>query len=234
MVNDKKIARIEDKEANSEVTFSNIFHIITDRKILIISIAGGFMVGTLEGFADVWVFPFFTQIYHFTPLQSSSAGSLIFFGMCVGGPILAFLADYYKSCIKVIIISAISTMLIFTALFYYTSWSLYLVYMFMFTLGILCCYQVLVFTITTSLVDKSLTSVAIALVNCINMSFGYLFHLLIGNIMQSHWQGKFSDLGSRLYNFDSYLIALSTIPLGCFIGVLGFIYLYLKYPKVKL
>ena len=62
LVNDKKIIRAEDESINQEVTFKDILSIFMNYKILIIGISGGMMVGSLEGFADVWVFRFFTHL----------------------------------------------------------------------------------------------------------------------------------------------------------------------------
>jgi hypothetical protein len=98
----------------------------------------------------------------------------------------------------------------------------------MFFLGILCCYQVLVFTVVRSQVNASNSGLAIAITNCINMSFGHFFHSVIGTALENNWNGTLSEAGNALYTVDNFIYALAIIPICCFIGQLGFGFLALR------
>jgi predicted MFS family arabinose efflux permease len=151
--------------------------------------------------------------------------------MCFGGPVLAYIAGYLKSENKVIILTNLLTMVIFLLLFLFTNWNFYLLCSLMIILGVLCCYQVIVFTKVSRIVDKKVTGLAIAVTNCLNMSFGYLFHFVISYLMQSSPVIEEAN-GALRYDYSTFVISLSVIPIACLIGLFGF--LYISYRPNKL
>ena len=183
------------------------------------------MVGTLEGFADIWAIPLFGQIYHMNETDSTLIASFLYVGMCFGGPILALSAEYFKSINFMIFLTGACTILIFVILFYCPSLSFLSSSTLMFLLGIFCCYQVLVFTLTSNMVSKSSAGLAIALVNCINMSFGHFFHKIMSVLISNNWDGRLNDMGAPIYSREDFTVSLSVVPICCAIGMLGFLHL---------
>jgi predicted MFS family arabinose efflux permease len=233
LVNDKKIQKYE-YESDKPADFVDTLKIIFNPTIIFIGVCGGLMVGSLEGFADVWAIPFFTQIYNFSEYDSITATSIVYTGMCVGGPLLAWCAEYFKSNIFMILVTGILTSIIFIVMFMHTQLSYNIVIALMFLIGILCCYQVLVFTLASEIVGKNSAGIAIAIVNCINMSFGHFFHVMISNIIQSNWDGSVNNNNMPLYDIKSFILALSPVPTMSLIGGLGFLYLSILNKKGKL
>lgn len=56
-----------------------------------------------------------------------------------------------------------------------------------FSVGLLCCYQVIVFSAGTNTVALRNLGVRVAFLNCINMLSGSFFHTCIGKIMDFFW-----------------------------------------------
>ena len=208
--------------------FSSVTHLLLNPKIILIGISGGLMVGSLEGFADVWAIPFFQQIYGMGKNESRTITSFVYMGMCFGGPFLALSATFLRSTNFMIFLTGTFTIVVFLILFYLSPLSLTVSAILMFFLGILCCYQVLVFTVVRAQVDASNAGLAIAVTNCINMSFGHFFHSVIGNMLASNWNGTLNDMGNAQYTTNDFIYALAIIPICCFIGQLGFGFLALK------
>jgi predicted MFS family arabinose efflux permease len=230
LVNDKKIERIENNP-KTHPTFRQILRLLTNPILLCTGIAGGLMVGPLEGFADVWAMPFFEHIHHLSTNDAIFISSLVFFGMCFGGPILAYLARMLNSNIIIITLTGLLTVIIFAIIFFVHNISITSLGILMFFLGILCCYQVLIFAFVADIVDRSCAGITIAIINCLNMSFGHFFHYFISQNIQTHWRGNTNASGVPLYDFDAYIYALSIIPICCVIGTL--IFLYLSCTKIK-
>lgn len=222
IVSDKKIERIED-QASGDVNFAGILKVFLNPVILLIGISGGLMVGALEGFTDVWAMPFFKQIYGFAREDSIFAASVVFIGMCFGGPILAFCANIINSLVIVIFATGILTSFIFFLLLHFITWDYYVLCGVMFALGILCCYQVLVFSLVSKLVSPQHTGIGIAIINCLNMSAGWIFHRIIGKSLQNNWDGEFANSGAPLYSLEAFQRALISIPIGSILGVIGFL-----------
>ena len=102
----------------------------------------------------------------------------------------------------------------------------------MFLLGIVCCYQVLIFTVVSNIVSVKSAGLAIAVVNCINMSFGHFFHKMISILISYNWDGMLNESGTPMYSHDDFMIAIAVIPVCCSIGTVGFLYLSRK-AKMK-
>ncbi|WP_341764558.1 MFS transporter [Candidatus Tisiphia endosymbiont of Beris chalybata] len=224
------IKDVGDNQGKSTVTTTNVSigKLLFNPTIILIGIAGGLMVGALEGFADLWAIPFFKQIYSMDDIESSLATSFVYTGMCFGGPILAMISNLVKSSNLVIIMSGLMMIIIFIILLYAPSLGFYTTCLLMLLLGIFCCYQVLIFSVVSRLVSIQSAGLAIAIANCINMVFGYFFHKLMSHAITYQWDGSIDEAGLAIYSRYDFTAAISTIPVCCFIGILIFLYLFSK------
>lgn len=223
-VHDKRIDRI-DNSPNAHPSFAQIIRLLFNPIVIVTGIAGGFMVGPLEGFADVWAMPFFQHVHNLKMHDAIFVSSLVFLGMCVGGPVLASLARITKSNVLIIGLSGIFTAIVFLVIFFVKDVGLLAIGGMMFFLGILCCYQVLVFAFVSDIVERSCAGIAIAIINCLNMSFGHFFHKIISLSMHKYWKGEANIEGLPVYNQDAYIYSLMVIPIGCIIGTVIFLYI---------
>jgi len=215
--------------AESIFSFKSIKFFLTQPSLWLLALSNLLMVGALEGFADIWGVPYLMTA--FTLQKHTAAGliSFVFIGMLTGGPVLSILS---KKCghYKVIFTCGIGLALLFTALLslHFYSWP-FLALLF-FVVGNLCCYQVIVFSAGAQLVHTSYLGITIALLNCINMLGGSLFHSLIGSLMDKYWQGEFNENGMRIYKLITYKYSLSSIPV---FAVLGSIIIIMLAIRVK-
>ena len=97
----------------------------------------------------------------------------------------------------------------------------------LFLVGIMCCYQVIVFAAGADLVNTQLLGVTIAFLNCINMLGGSFFHTVIGYLMDVFWTGAIMDDNIRQYSVESYGAALMVIPIcsilgACMVGLVSY------------
>jgi predicted MFS family arabinose efflux permease len=231
-----KLENDSSKSNTAKDTFKAVVKLITNPKIILIGVSGGLMVGSLEGFADVWAIPFFNQSFGMSKTDSTTITSFVYVGMCFGGPILTLTATALRSTNFTIFLTGILTVAVFAILFYIPAQYFNFISSaaVMFFLGILCCYQVLVFIAVSNAVDKNSTGLAIAVANCVNMSFGHFFHTIIGSAFESSWDRAVTDYGSPLYTHENFIYALAIIPICCFIGQFGFALLEIKSKKVTI
>ena len=82
-----------------------------------------------------------------------------------------------------------------------------------FLIGIMCCYQVLVFSMGTKISSSQTLSLTIAFLNCVNMLGGAFFHTLIGKGID-----LYGGSINGIYPVESYRIALLIIPICAIIG----------------
>ncbi len=193
--------------------------------IWVLATANFLMVASLEGFADVWGVPYLTTAFGLDKSNAAQLVSFIFMGMLLGGPILAFLSKKLGHY-TVISLCGLGMALCFKLLLSTTTYNWYGLAFLFFAIGMMCCYQVIVFAAGADLVSSPLLGVTVAFLNCINMLGGSFFHTIIGRAMDATWVGALSTDGIRLYTLESYKASLVLIPYcavigACLVSLLG-------------
>jgi len=157
----------------------NLKNVFSNKPLWILCLVSGFMVGPLEGFADVWGVQFLKIFHELTESVAAGLPSWIFIGMCVGSPILNFIVEKTAKPLHVVLSCGITMALAFILLLTVKMSAPVLSILF-FIVGVCSAYQVLMFyQVSTYLAqaDKTMSSVA---ANMIIMIFGYAFHSTIG------------------------------------------------------
>jgi predicted MFS family arabinose efflux permease len=197
--------------------------VFTNKRVIALALFSGFMVGPLEGFADVWAVPFLETVFEYSRDLATSLPTLIFIGMCIGSPLLPTIAEKYKIFYTLVIFCGIIMTSIFSILLWLKPEWIITAILFI-VIGICCSYQILVIYMNSKNVSPNHQSLVTALTNMIIMSFGSLFHTTIGKIMHLLWEGKIIN-NIAIYPASSYIVSLSVIPVGLLIGLIGIFYL---------
>ena len=215
------------------IKLTDLVTLLTSPAICLLALANLLMVGSLEGFADVWGVNYLMSAHGLEKGDAAGITSFIFIGMVFGGPVLAYIGNYFGNY-KTIICCGVGMAAISCIIFYAGLEYNYYLFAFIFTfIGILCCYQVLIFSVGHDLVDARLLGIIIAFLNCVNMLGGSFFHSIIGKLMDVFWLGEFNNDGTtRLYEVINYSYALSIIPICSISGALIVWYVECKYKKV--
>jgi sugar phosphate permease len=207
-----------EQKIKPEPILTSLKQLISHRSLLILAFANFLMVGALEGFADVWGVPFLMAARDLSKVDAASITSCIFVGMLFGGPLLAYFSEKFKAHYLVTMISGfLMAMLMACVLLFNQELSQSALMLMMFGIGLLCCYQVIVFAIGAELVPAHLMSITIAFLNCINMLGGSFFHSAIGNLMDFFEQGTVIE-GVKTYSLESYVYTLALIPIASLLG----------------
>lgn len=210
-------------EINNDKITKKLSLVLSNKTIVLLSLASLLLVGTLEGFTDVWGVSYLVKAYNLDKITSATIISFIFIGMIIGAPIVAYAAERLKAHHLIAAFCGIAMAIIFYMIIaLHGQLSSITLYIFMILIGIFCCYQVLVLTIGFISVESKLTSVTIAFLNCINMLGGSMFHSIIGSTLDYFWLGQTSD-NIRVYDTNAYNNAMIVIPIAAVIGSLIFI-----------
>lgn len=210
--------------------FSNFKTLLCSPTIWLLAIANLLMVGSLEGVSDVWGVPYLMTAYGLNKADAAQLISFVFIGMLFGGPLLTIFSKKLGNY-PVIILCAIGMAIAFCCLLFNTQFNLWSLSCLFFLVGIMCCYQVLVFAAGSDLVKPELLGVTIALLNCVNMLGGSFFHTSIGRMMDLFWTGILKEDGLRYYTLDSYKAALMLIPICSIVGAIILSFLAVKLKK---
>ena len=205
---------------NAKPAMSTLAECIKNKKLWSIGICTGLMVGPLSGFADLWGGNYLLQIHNLTSWESSLSITLIFVGLGVGSLVLGFLSKRLASQSRMIVymgLGAIATLMI---LFGVPLLNVKVIYALCTVIGLLSAYQLLGFTMAHKLLAGQNVSVSMALLNMIIMLFGFIYHGLIGFILDTFFISSTTD--ALVYGADAYQAAFSVVLGGIVIGVIGF------------
>lgn len=205
------------KSESSALCMKDFKKLLCSPTIWCLAIANLLMVGPLEGFADVWGANYLMQIAAISKPDAAGFVSCIFIGMLFGGPLLAAFAKKIGNYTVISLCSAGMVVAFLWLLFLNAQINSYILSGVFFVVGILCCYQVLVFASGSALVSASMLGLTVAFLNCINMLGGSFFHSTIGWAMDQFWAGDILD-GVRVYKVASYQKALLIIPAAALVG----------------
>ncbi|MGD0465103.1 MAG: MFS transporter [Gammaproteobacteria bacterium] len=206
-------------KANKQFKIVNFTKLLASPTIWILAFSNLLMVGFLEGFADVWGVQYLTTAYNLSKSDAAGLISFIFFGMLFGGPLLAFFSKKFGNY-SIITACGLGMTLAFVMLLFNNTYNWWLLSCLFFCVGIMCCYQVIVFAAGADLVMPQYLGVTVAFLNSINMFGGSFFHTIIGKIMDLFWTGTLSVDGLRQYDLAGYKYALSIVPICAIIGAI--------------
>ena len=208
---------------NTTSVAAGIKEVLNTPKVTIICILAGLMVGPMEGFADVWGTAFLKEVYGFENNISSSLPSIIFVGMCFGGPLLGLVAEKTSSYIGTIIASGIIMAISFLVLLTGNSTIREISFMFI-AVGICSAYQIIAIYKASTYVNEHAVGLTTAITHMVIMIFGYFFHTVIGLVVNA--VGTNDERLAHIYG-------VAVIPVALIIGTLGFIILALYERKQK-
>lgn len=198
--------------------FAVMKKLLANKSLWLLAFGNFLMVGALEGFADVWGVPYLMASRGMAKSDAAGLTAMIFAGMLVGGPILGYFSEKYNAHFKVVSLCGIGMALLMCSLFAFNDgFSDQMLGCLLFLVGILCCYQVIVFSIGHLIVPLPLFSVTIALLNCINMLGGSFYHSALGLLMDFIEIPMITD-GVRCYAAHTYTMSLLLIPAGAVLG----------------
>ena len=209
---------------------NNVRSILVTPGVIALCIFAGLMVGPLEGFADVWGGQFLKSIYHLNDTTAASLPSIIFIGMCLGGPLLSFIGEVTQRFLWIICASAL-TMAIGFIFLMSGQMSVPQLSILFSIIGVCCAYQILAIDQIAKSVSSEHTGIATSLANMIIMTFGYLFHGAIGKLI-----GVLTPYGLSASQVDasSLFYGLSIIPGALILSSIGlFILIHKDTIKVK-
>lgn len=214
----------EPAAAVQESWWISVKAVLTNPKIMLVCLFAGLMVGPLEGFADVWGKEYLKSVYHLTDAVAASLPSLIFLGMCFGSPVLSWISAKTKSYFAFIILSGLVMGFAFVFLLTGDVPNQWLAILFV-VVGVFCAYQILAIYLASTFVGERLVGLTTACANMIIMTFGYVFHSLIGKIMTANWDGRFITDGVPYYSVSAYTQSLMIIPAGLILASIGYVFL---------
>ncbi len=182
-------------------------------QIWLIAIVGGLLYLPISAFAELWAIPFLQASYGLDEKTASYAQMSLYLMSGVGGPLLAALAQRWKSYLKVLKMVAIVECVLFALISMTSFFSYKVVIAIASFIGLFLGGQVLVFSVVKFQCSKDELGSAHAFTNAVVMAFGMIFQPLLGKILQAAWAisgGRYVD-GVPVYTGGMYFSLIGAL-----------------------
>lgn len=203
---------------------SDVKEVLRNTKVVWCCVFAGLMVGALEGFADVWGTSFLQQAYGLDSAIAAGLPSMMYIGMCFGSPLLSLISERMGSYLLTIIGAGLIMVVSFVLLLICPLKMSFLSLNFV-GVGICCAYQILAIYKASTYVREQVAGLCTAVANMIIMTFGYVFHTLMGGIINA--------MGG-VANSHALFCGIWVIPIACALGCGGFVLLFIQERKTKI
>jgi predicted MFS family arabinose efflux permease len=209
------------KSDSQSTVLSDVKEVLGNNRVILSCVFAGLMVGPLEGFADVWGTAFLKQVYGLDGSIAAGLPSMIFIGMCFGAPGLSLIAEKIGSYLLTIIFAGVAMAFVFFLLLpcHLTPGVLSILFV---LVGMCCAYQILAIYKASTYVREEVAGLTTAVANMIIMTFGYVFHTIMGGII--------NVLGGPTVS-QALLYGIAVIPVALCLGIGGFIFLFIRERK---
>jgi sugar phosphate permease len=200
--------------------------VIYNKKLILISLAGGLMIGGLEGFTDGWSVIVFEVIHGWNRIEASAVPSVIFFGMCIGSSLLGYLTEKTQRHYSIIAFAGGVMIICFYLILYQRTLTKELLYILLSTIGACCAYKVVLLSKASAISRQEVATTNPAFVNMFLMTSGSIYHTIIGSLIHRSNKDEFGT-----YLAPTISSGISMIVFGMIIGVLMIVFIGIREEK---
>ena len=199
---------IKNQSIDIKSLLKDIKIIIKNRSLILLAVAGGLMVGPLEGFADAWSVTAFQVIHGWEISDATLVPSTIFLGMCIGSSVIGFITEKTQRYYSTIAITSMLMLLCFLIITYGSNISSMVIFSILMIIGIASAYQIVLFA-KVGILSKNFITTGSAVANMIVMIFGSIYHMIIGNVIM-----QVNTLQGSGYSVESIKFGILPVILG--------------------
>lgn len=206
------------------MSFAELLHalkvVLTNPQMWLIGFVGCLFYLPASVFLDLWGIPYLETVYQLTPETAASVVSMTFMGWIIAGPSIGALSDRIKRRKIPLLISAVMSTLLISAIFYLPNLNLTMLYIIFFFLGIFCGAHPLCFALGKENNPKQISGTAVAVTNFLIMIGGLVFQPVVGKLIEKHAANVIIENGIPVYSASDYTYALAVVPLGLALAVI--------------
>ena len=185
----------------------------------LISIAGLGTTAPLLGFAGLWGVPFFVEAYHLDRTAAASVTSMMFVGWGIGAPLMGWFSDFIVRRRPPFVFGLLVCSAAMATMLHVPELPVSALMALCFMCGFGGSSQIVGFAAAREHNPVGLSATTLGVVNGMVTGAGALYQPLVGWCLDLTWQGQ-TLAGARVYDAQSYRLALSVLVAGTVLGFL--------------
>ena len=206
--------------------------VVQNKQNLIVAVYGCLTNLVINVFAELWGVPFLMARYDINNEVASTGTTAVFIGFATGCLLSSIFADYFKSHVKVMSMSALSIMVGFSLVI----WAVIpfnLTLFILFVTAVFAGMQILYFTVAIRNSPKNAAATTIGFINTFVVFGGMIFQPILGLVLECFWDGSVKESGVANYSLFAYQSALSLLLLCSFAALCTTYFIRETYKKSK-
>lgn len=207
---------------NTPMTFKQLLNavrvVFTNPQMWLIGVIGCLFYLPASVFLDMWGNAYLKVTYQLSPETVVSILDKTFIGWIIAGPVIGALSDRIKRRRLPLRIASVVAAILMCIIFYVPNLSIATLNVLFFLVGLSCGAHPLCFALGKDNCPTAISGTAVAVTNTLIMAGGFIFHPIVGKLLDSHASGLMSD-GMPVYTSGDYIYALSIIPIGLVISI---------------
>ncbi len=221
IIQDSPKTTTKTKQKNrGEKFFTSLKSVFVNKQIWLCGLFAGFIYVPVNAFAALWCAQFLVA-NHIPVALASTASSMIFVGLCLGSPLMAFVANRFQHITTIIKLSSLICIGLMCIVLYYPIQHVVFYFIYLFFIGIFVSSFSLSFIIVRSHSDQTNSATAFSLNNLLKLLAGTLLLEIIGLVLESHH--AIHGTAHQVYKLSDFHFALSVLPISL---ILSFILIF--------
>lgn len=212
-----------EKLTKETTIWKGIYLIGKNKSNLALVFFGGFAFTPVVVFGGLWGIPYLREVYQLSLAEASTSVSLMFWGSALGAIFFGILSALIKERKKIFFLSIIFAIILYFFILY-VSMPLWLLNTTIFLLGNCASSTVICYVIARETNPIYLITTVLAIFGISDAFFSAITELLIGYILDSHWDGTFINLMQN-FNTKDFRMALSTLLIYFFLAILSIFFI---------
>lgn len=208
----------------------DLLTVIRSKQAWIVALYGMLMYVPITIIGIAWGVPFLEKYYQISDAMAASVVSVMFLGAAIGSPLSAIISDSLKNRRLPMILGAVMSAIIWSSVVFIENIPLSIMYALFFFGGIFYTFKTLSFASICEIMPRSFSGVSIAFVNMIVMTTGIIFHPLIGNLIEHHWDGAVEGT-IPVYSLSDYKFGLIVIPISMVLSTIIIMFMRESHPE---
>ncbi len=229
IVKDKKEEKIEHSDDELNLLHS-LKTIISSKQAWVLALMTMALYSPLSALGDLWGVSFIKVAYGLNAEMSALVNNMLYLGVVIGSPLVAYIATICNSYKKPILTAMITAFISLSFIVYGSAYlNVPMLFILFFLTGV-SCGAMLSYPLALSLFPKSIGATVTGFINMMSMVSGIILMPTIGLIIKHVWDGKIVD-GIEIYQLSDYQYGLLSVILFLAFGIIISLFIKDRSPK---
>jgi len=210
--------------------WNSILVVIKNKQCWLNGIFIGFLYAPTGAFAELWGASYLHKVYAINQELAASAIGAIFIGFAISSPCLGWVSDKIKKRKPIMLFSAVSSLILISAVLYIPNLSFVEVTVLLFLYGMSNVAVATSYALASEIVPSEVSATSMSFANMASVLIAALFQPIIGALLDYGWDHQMLH-GAAVFSVHDYRTAMISLPLCSLVSIIAWIFIKESYQS---